>query len=443
MSLLSSQAEKETLGQAIKTFLEEAGPAEVGALLCRLRPYRIVTQSLYTAVDGAQKTTLVLDEPAFDSTGTNPPSPELTRCDDGLYYNCTSENPMTCQTWDDFLEQTQSSISASDWADMNDADLSLSCEPCDGIFGTTDVGQLSAFTVQPFSSNRFEPSASRNDFETPSGARNDIQIIDNTASINALNTKKASVLHLQLIRHDYLAYLRENLEHWVKEGLWCEDMLTTTPELAEPNTETLRHTYYRVCETERRTEDNCVRNRAAMVALHEQYEKTVKGNSSGAATTGRQQERSALTPFTTRGRGHASLIVDRLLERIHGAEWVAADKRRKTELRVRFHDRKRYGKRWAALAAHAGPGILFLSAPELASMVKSTKCPNRFLESIGKTIMCSDSAATDVLRAFNPVAERLIEGGRSYLGGGGGEECQELLQLRRIVLQGAAIEGGN
>ncbi|KAM3497786.1 hypothetical protein MY10362_008876 [Beauveria mimosiformis] len=356
MSLLSSQAEKETLGEAIKTFLEEAGPAEVGALLCRLRPYRIVTQSLYTAVDGAQKTTLVLDEPAFD------------RCDDGLYYDCTPENLMTCQTWDDFLEQTQSSISASDWADINDADLSIGCEPFDGIFRTTDAGQLSAYTVQPFSSNGFEASASRNDFETPNEARNDIQIIDSTASINALMTKKASVLHLQLIRHDYLAYLRENLEHWVKEGLWCEDMLTTTPELAEPNTETLRHTYYRVCETERRTEDNCVRNRAAMVTLHEQYEKTVKDNSSGAAT-GRQQQRLALAPFTTRGRGHASLIVDRLLERIHGAEWMAADKRRKTELRVRFHDRKRYGKRWAALAAHAGPGILFLPAPELASIV--------------------------------------------------------------------------
>ena len=79
----------------------------------------------------------------------------------------------------------------------------------------------------------------------------------------------------------------------------------------------------------------------ALIRLHLEYTKGYK----------RQNQNSHARSI---GRGGASVIIDAILESIH-KEWKSFDGKKKSDLRVRFHDRKRYGKRWLLLTSFLGP----------------------------------------------------------------------------------------
>lgn len=61
-------------------------------------------------------------------------------------------------------------------------------------------------------------------------------------------------------------------------------------------------------------------------------------------------------------------IIDRILRAAHG-NWKSLDESQRKTLRARFHNSKRYGKRWMLLTEKLGRGILLLCSPKLAKIV--------------------------------------------------------------------------
>ena len=102
-----------------------------------------------------------------------------------------------------------------------------------------------------------------------------------------------------------------------------------------------------------------VLNRIALIQLHVEYTETHQGRQCSSASNRIE---------STVGRGHASHVIDLILENIHD-EWRTLDQRKRAELRAKFHDRKKYGKRWSQLANALGPGILFICSTKLANAV--------------------------------------------------------------------------
>ncbi|PLB53989.1 hypothetical protein P170DRAFT_482240 [Aspergillus steynii IBT 23096] len=141
--------------------------------------------------------------------------------------------------------------------------------------------------------------------------------------------------------------------------------------------------------------DDPIRNRAALIQLHTEYENI------------NQTEECDNGP-TRRGRGHASLIVDRLLDEIH-PEWSTCDEQRRSNLRARFHNRKRFGKRWAVLTRHLGPAVLFICSRKLEKMVKNTVVTVQFLEQISEHIAGNCQDVVELLNTLNPLATDLIQ----------------------------------
>jgi hypothetical protein len=125
----------------------------------------------------------------------------------------------------------------------------------------------------------------------------------------------------------------------------------------------LERAYLAVCQLDTRMSDDVVRNRIALIQLHLEYTQTheaMRRRNSSSSAGGKTA--------STVGRGDASHVIDRILENTHG-EWEALDQRRRAELRAKFHDRKKYGKRWSQLADALGPGILLVCATRLANAV--------------------------------------------------------------------------
>ena len=183
-----------------------------------------------------------------------------------------------------------------------------------------------------------------------------------SAPFIGLSDSPRSLLHPaeieRYIRSDCASYLHSNTERWLKNGLWYQTEFPN-PRGADPSCEGLRLVYSCICRLETRIEDDAIRNRTAIIVLHERFERNVQ---KAAAAYQR-------TAQTSRGRGYASLLVDKILAQIHGHDWATASLRRRKELRAKFHDRKRYGKRWSTLSRAAGQGILFLCAQQLVAIV--------------------------------------------------------------------------
>lgn len=185
------------------------------------------------------------------------------------------------------------------------------------------------------------------------------------------------------LREDYCSLLESELPRWAREGLWpttsggllqhhspLERSLasppgttTSTPSSSpdalspSPCYSGLERAYQAVCQLDTRMSDDELRNRIALVQLHLEYTRLYEG--------GRRQ--GGASTSSTRGRGDASHVIDRILESTHRMQWSELAHRRRCALRAKFHDRKRYGKRWAQLADALGPGILLVCAPKLAN----------------------------------------------------------------------------
>lgn len=157
-----------------------------------------------------------------------------------------------------------------------------------------------------------------------------------------------------ILREDYLRFLEMGLPRWKRDTLWSDEN-SLKPSIGASAFHELELAYSSVCKLDIRMGDDAIRNRMALIRLHLEYNKAHK----------RQSEKNYAK---TIGRGGTSVIIDAILESIH-KEWKMFDSRKKSELRIRFHDRKRYGKRWLLLTNALGPSILLLCSSKMANMV--------------------------------------------------------------------------
>ncbi|KAL1872680.1 hypothetical protein Daus18300_004226 [Diaporthe australafricana] len=236
---------------------------------------------------------------------------------------------------------------------------------------------------------------------------------------------------------DYYGLLKSELPRWAREGLWPETpqkplglsscsssssypssstaLSLNTSALAGPPASYLKleRAYLAVCQLDTRMSDDVVRNRIALIQLHLEYTQTHEtmrrrnSSSSPGAGGGSGSGKTA----STVGRGDASHVIDRILENTHG-EWEALDQRRRAELRAKFHDRKKYGKRWSQLADALGPGILLVCATRLANAVRSTTVTAKMLEDTIERIKVLDPDTMNVIGVVSPLAECLLKNER-------------------------------
>ncbi|OCK77488.1 hypothetical protein K432DRAFT_304089 [Lepidopterella palustris CBS 459.81] len=156
------------------------------------------------------------------------------------------------------------------------------------------------------------------------------------------------------IRPDLLEFLKEALPRWKKNGLWLQEQLPE-PLTRGTGREKLLNAYSCICRLESRMGDDQIRNKMAVIMLHSAYEQACK-EWRACGTQGRKRK----------GRGDASSVIDEILERLHD-DWNQSD--RKVQLRSRFHDKKRYGKRWLILTKALGMSLLIACSPKITSVV--------------------------------------------------------------------------
>ena len=157
-----------------------------------------------------------------------------------------------------------------------------------------------------------------------------------------------------ILRADYFQFLVTALPRWKSHAFWT-DLQSLKSTVGASAFSELALAYSSVCQLEIRMTDDAIRNRMALIRLHLEYTKAY-------------ERQSQIGQVKTIGRGGASVIIDTILASIHN-EWRTFDHKRKSDLRVRFHDRKRYGKRWLLLSDTLGPSILFVCSSKMANMV--------------------------------------------------------------------------
>jgi hypothetical protein len=161
------------------------------------------------------------------------------------------------------------------------------------------------------------------------------------------------------VREDYIVFLKENLLRWKQDGLWHQTPLLS-PSKDRSGSGSLESVYHCVCQLEMRMDDDPIRKRVALILLHLEFE--------NISRKWRAQSRNERKYQTGIGQGYSTLMIDNILMNIH-ANWTTSSSRRKSELRAKFHNRKRYGKRWSVLTASLGSGILFVCSKALARMM--------------------------------------------------------------------------
>jgi hypothetical protein len=67
----------------------------------------------------------------------------------------------------------------------------------------------------------------------------------------------------------------------------------------------------------------------------------------------------------------ATCIIDNMQQKLY-QKWALLDDAKRSAMRAKFHDRKRYGKRWVILADGLGKAILLPCPPLVASKCKLT-----------------------------------------------------------------------
>ncbi|ATY66448.1 hypothetical protein A9K55_000673 [Cordyceps militaris] len=362
--------------EAIKLFLDTASSAQMDAFLNRLQPYRTEMCPFWTAQGTIEYKNMLIIEELVDSVqsigfsadpNSGPESEAFTTLGAGQYAS------------------TQGSELPHPSSATNHAVDIITPEP---RFDATDILSLdgnqgllydSVCSQNVFTENVFDAAV---DTETATAAHDNTVMGNMTCfccylgpnfthltvipTDDLVGTKRVSARErrgFQLsfrnyIREDAITLLTRNIPQWSKEGLWHEKFAPGGDLLATPGEGGLAHVYSCICRFESRMGNDAIRTRAAMVILQAKYD---------ALIAQRLSEQPCIQG-ARRGRGYASVMVDRLLQSIHPG-WETANKEHKAELRAKFHERKRYGKRWSVLTTHLGYGILFLASSELAAAV--------------------------------------------------------------------------
>lgn len=171
-----------------------------------------------------------------------------------------------------------------------------------------------------------------------------------------------------------IQFLETNLARWCRNGLWRNSSpLSMTTSLS--GYDKLQRAYSFVCRLDTRMSEDAIRSRMAMVTLHLEYEGTWKTKPSkrdGASTSV--------------GRGHTSSVIDSILESVH-SNWADCGPRERAALRAKFHEWKRFGKRWWMLASILGPSIMLLASARLAGMMYANPRPSPCIKLFMDTIL--------------------------------------------------------
>ncbi|KAK7932037.1 hypothetical protein PG985_002749 [Apiospora marii] len=179
------------------------------------------------------------------------------------------------------------------------------------------------------------------------------------------NSAEATIesISQDILCEDYHTFLKSELPRWTAHGIWDEPAeLLELPVVSPASSEecrSLEKAYLVVCQLESRMGHDMIRSRMALVQLHLEYTRMHEAL--------RGLESNVTSPSTV-GRGGSSRVIDGILQIIHN-DWASLDQQRLSELRGKFHYRKKCGKRWAQLADMLGRGILLFSSAKLASAV--------------------------------------------------------------------------
>ena len=161
------------------------------------------------------------------------------------------------------------------------------------------------------------------------------------------------------IRDDFLPFIKMNIPYWKEHGLWSKSALSD-PHQGKSGYESLETIYSSIYELGMRMDHDPIRKHAGLVLLDSRYKEALEDWKSHKP---KKSKRSIGI-----GRGDASAMIDNILSNMH-PDWDEYEPRRRSEFRAKFHDDKRYGKRWSILVTSLGPSILFLCSPQLAKMV--------------------------------------------------------------------------
>ncbi len=166
------------------------------------------------------------------------------------------------------------------------------------------------------------------------------------------------------IRDDFLPFMKMNVPYWKEHGLWSKSALSS-PHQERLGYESLETIYSCMYELDMRIDHDPIRKYAALFLLDSRYKEALEDWKSHKPKRCKQS--------LGIGRGDASAMIDNILSNMH-PDWDIYEPRRRSELRAKFHDDKRYGKRWSILVTSLGPSILFLCSPQLAKMVYVLQC---------------------------------------------------------------------
>ncbi|KAM3426650.1 hypothetical protein MY4824_009876 [Beauveria thailandica] len=196
-----------------------------------------------------------------------------------------------------------------------------------------------------------------------------------------------------VIRPDWLAFLEAELPRWGLWGLWGGGADLTPPaDSGGHEYHSLQAAYSAVCFLEKRVDYDSIRCRIALVELHREFER---------ACTNRQEieERRRI------GWGVCSSTIDHILQSTH-SDWSLLSTSQQKSCRAQFHDRKRYGKRWAVLTDGLGTGIVLLSSTHLAKAVHNTSITSEMLNQFVQHTR-GDATTMRILEQVREVADQL------------------------------------
>ncbi|KAM3446940.1 hypothetical protein MY3296_009210 [Beauveria thailandica] len=181
-----------------------------------------------------------------------------------------------------------------------------------------------------------------------------------TVSSNGLPTsnKIASITLAarHVLRSDLLEYLETEVASWAERGL-AEHQPGHESQVATSRGQfcDLKIAYSTVCQLHARIEYDVISSRWALINLHDEYVRAC-------------QEWHVGGSGHSIGRGDATCIIDIILQDMH-QDWLQLKETQRKAMRARFHDRKRYGKRWAMVANTLGKGFLLVCSARVANMV--------------------------------------------------------------------------
>ncbi|ROV94969.1 hypothetical protein VMCG_08349 [Cytospora schulzeri] len=179
---------------------------------------------------------------------------------------------------------------------------------------------------------------------------------------------KVASICKDFLRQDHSQILQCDFPRWERDGLFNDHALRGSHSSISTSQATygssqshyqhgrLELVYSYVCQLDVRQSDDAIRSRIALIWLHRAYAggiaKGRRRRDSGAHTAALHYqrpagERSTTTTTTTTtgvGRGESTMIIDEILANIH-PEWRGLGDEGRTELRARFHNRKRYALR--------------------------------------------------------------------------------------------------